>query len=102
MDFKFIFIFIFIFIGIISYEIHFYSSFYLILSFLSFFSLLALIVAKEIIFKLQEVIAEETPIITIYNTSGYTVYRPEKYDGWKHVFNHHEVTHNKISYLEME
>ncbi len=57
---------------------------------------------KEIIFELQEVIAEEIPIITIYNTSGYTVYRPEKYDGWKHVFNHHEVTHNKISYVEME
>lgn len=52
MDFKFIFIFIFI--GIISYEIHFYSSFYLILSFLSFFFLLALIVEKEIIFKLKE------------------------------------------------
>lgn len=57
---------------------------------------------KEIIFELQKVIAEEIPILTLYNTSGYTVYMPEKYDGWKHVFNHHQVTHNKISYLEME
>ena len=57
---------------------------------------------KEIVFELQEEIAEEIPQIPIYNTTGYVVFRPEKYDGWKHVFNHHEVTHNKISYLEME
>lgn len=57
---------------------------------------------KEIVFKLQEEIAEEIPQIPIYNTTGYVVFRPEKYDGWKHVFNHHEVTHNKISYLEMK
>lgn len=55
---------------------------------------------KDIIFKLQEVIAEEVPQIPLYHTSGYTVYIPEKYDGWKHVYNHHEVTHNKISYLK--
>ncbi len=57
---------------------------------------------KEIIFQLQFLIAEEIPQIPLYNTSGYTVYMPEKYDGWKHVFNHHEVTHNKISYLQMD
>ncbi len=57
---------------------------------------------KEIIFQLQFLIAEEIPQIPLYNTSGYTVYLPEKYDGWKHVFNHHEVTHNKISYLQMD
>lgn len=57
---------------------------------------------KDIIFKLQDSIAEEIPQIPLYNTSGYTVYMPDKYDGWKHVYNHHEVTHNKISYLEME
>lgn len=57
---------------------------------------------QEIIFKLQEVIAEEIPQIPLYNTSTYTGYMPEKYDGWKHVFNHHNVTHNKLSFLEME
>ncbi len=57
---------------------------------------------KELIFKLQEIIAEEMPMLTLYNTSGYTLYRPEKYDGWTHVFDHHNVTHNKISYVEME
>lgn len=57
---------------------------------------------KEIIFELQEEIAEEIPQIPLYNTTGHNVFRPEKYDGWKHVFNHHALTHNKISYLEME
>lgn len=57
---------------------------------------------RDIIYQLQEVIAEEVPQIPLYNTATYTVFRPAKYDNWKHVFNHHEVTHNKISYLEME
>lgn len=57
---------------------------------------------KQIIYELQEVIAEEIPQIPLYNTTGYNVYRPAKYGDWKHVFNHHSVTHNKISYLEIE
>lgn len=57
---------------------------------------------KEIIFELQEVIAEEIPTITLYNTTSYSAYVPEKYDGWKHVFNHHALAHNKISFVEMK
>lgn len=57
---------------------------------------------KDIIFELQELIAEEIPQIPLYNTAEYSVFRPKKYDGWKHVFNHHFVTHNKISYLDVE
>lgn len=54
---------------------------------------------KQIIFELQEVIAEEIPQIPLYYTRKYVVYRPSKYDGWKYMFDHHEVTHNKLSYL---
>lgn len=57
---------------------------------------------KDIIFKLQELIAEEIPQIPLYNTTGYIVYRPSKYDGWKYMFDHHEVTHNKLSYLDVK
>ncbi len=57
---------------------------------------------KDLIFELQEVIAEEIPMIPLYNTTGYTAHRPEKYDGWKQVFNHHNIEHNKISYVEMK
>jgi peptide/nickel transport system substrate-binding protein len=57
---------------------------------------------KEIIFKLQELIAEEIPQIPLYNTTGYIVFRPEKFDGWKYNFDHHEVTHNKLSFLDVK
>ncbi|SDK18208.1 ABC transporter substrate-binding protein [Natronincola ferrireducens] len=55
---------------------------------------------KELIFALQELIAEEIPMIPIYNTTGYTLYRPETYDGWMYMFDHHSVSHSKLSYLE--
>ncbi|MEN6567875.1 MAG: ABC transporter substrate-binding protein [Veillonellales bacterium] len=54
---------------------------------------------KALIFQLQEIIAEEVPRLPLYNTTGYIVYRPAKYDGWRYMFDHHEVTHNKLSYL---
>ncbi|MDQ2085594.1 ABC transporter substrate-binding protein [Herbivorax sp. ANBcel31] len=55
---------------------------------------------KDIVYSFQEVIAEEIPILPLYNTTGYSVFRHSKYDGWKYMFNHHEVTHNKLSYLK--
>lgn len=57
---------------------------------------------KEIVLQLQKEIAEELPQIPLYNTTEYTVYRPEKYDGWKYMFNHHSLTHNKLSYLDVK
>lgn len=57
---------------------------------------------QDIVFQLQEAIAEEIPMIPLYNTTGHTAYRPEKYDGWKHIYDHHNIEHNKISYLEMK
>ncbi len=57
---------------------------------------------KELIFKLQKLIAEEIPRLPLYNTTGYIVYRPAKYDGWRYMFDHHEVTHAKLSYLESQ
>ena len=57
---------------------------------------------KQIVYKLQELISEEVPQLPLYNTTGYVVYRPSKYDGWVYMFDHHEVTHSKISYLKGE
>ncbi len=57
---------------------------------------------KDLIYKLQELIAEEIPQIPLYNTTGYIVFKPGKFDGWKYMFDHHEVTHNKLSYLDMK
>lgn len=57
---------------------------------------------KEIIYELQEVLAQEVPEIPLYNTTGYSVFRPEKYDGWMFMFDHHSLSHSKLSYLERE
>jgi len=57
---------------------------------------------KDLVFKIQELIAEEIPQIPLYNTTGYIVFKPAKFDGWKYMFDHHEVTHNKLSYLDVK
>lgn len=55
---------------------------------------------KEQIFKAQELLAEDVPEIPIFYTTGYTVYKPAKYDGWMFMFDHHSLEHSKLSYLE--
>ncbi len=55
---------------------------------------------KEMIFEMQKLIGEDLPMIALYYTSGYTVYRPEKYDGWMNMFDHHSLEHSKLSYLQ--
>jgi len=57
---------------------------------------------KTMIMELQKVIADEIPLLPLYNTIEYVVFKPEKYDGWQHVFDHHALTHNKLSYLERQ
>lgn len=55
---------------------------------------------KEQIFKAQELLAEDVPEIPLFYTTGYTVYKPAKYDGWMFMFDHHSLSHSKLSYLE--
>ncbi|WP_089281672.1 ABC transporter substrate-binding protein [Anaerovirgula multivorans] len=55
---------------------------------------------KKIIFQLQEIIAEEVSFLPLYNTTGYTVYQPSKYDDWMYMYDHHTVSHSKLSYLQ--
>jgi len=55
---------------------------------------------KEIVFELQEEIAREVPILPLYNTKGYRVYRRENFDNWIYMFDHHNPTHSKLSFVE--
>lgn len=55
---------------------------------------------KKLLCTIQDLLAEDLPEIAIYYTSGYTVYRPDKYDGWIFMYDHHNLTHSKLSYLE--
>lgn len=55
---------------------------------------------KQKIKEIQYILAEEVPEIPLFLRTGYTVYNKEAYDGWMHVFDHHNMTHNKLSYLD--
>jgi peptide/nickel transport system substrate-binding protein len=57
---------------------------------------------KALIFTIQEILADEVLEIPLYNTTSYSVYRPDKYDGWMFMFDHHSLTHSKLSYLSRD
>jgi len=55
---------------------------------------------KEIVNNIQEALAEDVASIPLYYTASYNAYRPAVYDGWMNMFDHHEMTHSKLSYLD--
>jgi len=55
---------------------------------------------QDIIFEIQEVLAEEVPEVPLYNNYYYYSFRPEEYDGWTFMFDHAVMEHAKLSYLE--
>lgn len=55
---------------------------------------------RKMISAIQKILAEDVPEIPLYFTTDYLVYNNEKYDGWMHIFDHHEPTHNKLSFLK--
>lgn len=54
---------------------------------------------RKLIQELQRVLAEDVPCLPLYYTTGYSVYRPSEYDGWMFMYDHHALTHSKLSYL---
>jgi peptide/nickel transport system substrate-binding protein len=54
---------------------------------------------RTLINEIQKMLAEQVPEIPLYYTTAYSVYRPATYDGWIFMFDHHELTHSKLSYL---
>lgn len=52
--------------------------------------------------KIQWITAAEVPEIPLFYTTGYTVYRPEKYNGWMFMYDHHSLSHSKLSWLERD
>ena len=51
------------------------------------------------IYKIQEVLAEEIPMLLLYGEIENTVYRPEKYDYWTTRYDHTKLDHPKLSYV---
>jgi peptide/nickel transport system substrate-binding protein len=54
---------------------------------------------KTLIIQIQKELAELVPEVPLYYTTGYSVFRPGSYDGWIFMFDHHSLSHSKLSYL---
>lgn len=54
---------------------------------------------RRLITEIQKILAEQVPEIPLFYTTAHSVYRPATYDGWMFMFDHHELTHSKLSYL---
>jgi peptide/nickel transport system substrate-binding protein len=55
---------------------------------------------QEVITTLSRMAADLLPEIPLFYTTGYSIFRPAKYDGWMFMFDHHSLTHSKLSYLQ--
>jgi peptide/nickel transport system substrate-binding protein len=55
---------------------------------------------RALINDIQQRLADLVPEIPLFYTTGYSVFRPAKYDGWMFMFDHHNLAHGKLSYLE--
>lgn len=54
----------------------------------------------KLVADIQEILAEDLPELALFYTADYTVYRPATYDGWMAMFDHHALSHSKLSYLD--
>ena len=59
-------------------------------------------IRKDMIFKAQEIISEDVPMIMLFGAVDNFVYRQDKYDGWMCRYDHNKVDHNKLTYLLRE
>lgn len=57
---------------------------------------------KKLVNRAQNILAEDLPELPLFYRAPYSVYRSDKYDGWMFMFDHHSLTHGKLSYLEKE
>lgn len=55
---------------------------------------------KEIVGKIQEIIADEVPQLLLYYRTSNFVYRKDKGDGWVSMYDHHTPAHSKLSYVD--
>ena len=54
---------------------------------------------KELIYSVQEILADEVPMLLLYGEIDNTVYRPAKYDRWTVRYDHTKLDHPKLSYM---
>ncbi|MBN2735277.1 MAG: hypothetical protein JXQ82_10555 [Methanomicrobiaceae archaeon] len=54
---------------------------------------------KEIVYQMQEILAEDVPAIPLYYTTSIDAWRISNYDGWMNMYDHHARTQSKLSYI---
>ena len=54
---------------------------------------------KQLIYSIQEILADEIPMLLLYGKMDNTVYRPAKYDRWTVRYDHAKLDHPKLSYI---
>jgi len=57
---------------------------------------------REVVHRLQHLLAAVVPEMALFYTTGHSVYRPAKYDGWMFMYDHHSLVHSKLSYLDRD
>ena len=55
---------------------------------------------KQLLYSVQEILADEIPMLLLYGKMDNTVYRPAKYDRWTVRYDHAKLDHPKLSYIE--
>lgn len=54
---------------------------------------------REMINEMQQIIADELPVIMLHGATDNFVFRTAKYDKWMFRYDHNKVDHNKLSYV---
>lgn len=54
---------------------------------------------KQLLYSVQEILADEIPMLLLYGKMDNTVYRPAKYDRWTVRYDHAKLDHPKLSYI---
>lgn len=57
---------------------------------------------RRLIIQIQQRAAELVPEIPLFYTTGYSMFRPAKYDGWMYMYDHHSLQHSKLSFLKRQ
>lgn len=55
---------------------------------------------KNLTMQMQQILAEDVPEISLFLTTGQVVFRNDVHDGWMHIFDHHEPSHNILSFVK--
>lgn len=57
---------------------------------------------KQIVGQMQEILAQDVPTIPLFYTTSYDVWKISAYDGWMNMYDHHQRTHSRLSFLVRE